>query len=69
MSNLNHNFIAGEWLAGASELANINPSDLSDTIGNYAQADSVHNCSAPSMQQRPRNSNGPAPGSSDAITY
>ena len=39
MTNLNHNFIAGEWLAGASEIPNINPSDLSDTIGNYAQAD------------------------------
>ena len=35
----NCNFIAGEWLAGASEIANINPSDLSDTIGMYAQAD------------------------------
>ena len=41
MSNLNHNFIAGEWLAGASEAANINPSDLSDTIGMYAQADNA----------------------------
>ncbi|NQY62032.1 MAG: aldehyde dehydrogenase family protein, partial [Cognatishimia sp.] len=26
---------------GASEIANINPSDLSDTIGMYAQADSA----------------------------
>lgn len=41
MSNLKQNFIAGEWLAGASEIANINPSDLSDTIGHYAQADSA----------------------------
>ena len=41
MSNLNHNFIAGEWLAGASEVANINPSDISDTIGMYAQADTA----------------------------
>jgi acyl-CoA reductase-like NAD-dependent aldehyde dehydrogenase len=41
MTNLNHNFIAGEWLAGADEIANINPSDLSDTIGHYAQADSA----------------------------
>ncbi len=41
MSNLNQNFIAGEWLAGASEIANINPSDLSDTVGHYAQADSA----------------------------
>ena len=41
MSEVNHNFIAGEWIAGASEVANINPSDLSDTIGMYAQADSA----------------------------
>ncbi len=41
MSDLNHNFIAGEWLAGTSEIANINPSDLSDTIGLYAQADTA----------------------------
>ncbi len=40
MSEANHNFIAGEWVDGASEIANINPSDLSDTIGMYAQADS-----------------------------
>ena len=41
MTNLNQNFIAGEWLAGASEVANINPSDLSDIIGHYAQVDSA----------------------------
>jgi len=41
MAEANHNFIAGEWLAGVSEIANINPSDLSDTIGMYAQADSA----------------------------
>jgi len=41
MSEVNHNFIAGEWLAGTSEIANINPSDLSDTIGLYAQADNT----------------------------
>ncbi|MFV2032397.1 MAG: aldehyde dehydrogenase family protein, partial [Gammaproteobacteria bacterium] len=39
MAQANHNYIAGEWLAGASEVANINPSDISDTIGMYAQAD------------------------------
>ena len=41
MAEVNHNYIAGEWVAGASEIANINPSDLSDTIGLYAQADSA----------------------------
>jgi acyl-CoA reductase-like NAD-dependent aldehyde dehydrogenase len=39
MTDNNYNLIAGEWIAGASEVANINPSDLSDTIGMYAQAD------------------------------
>ena len=33
------NYIAGEWLAGASTRPNRNPSDLADVIGDYAQAD------------------------------
>jgi aldehyde dehydrogenase (NAD+) len=32
------NYIAGEWTGGASRSANRNPSDLSDVIGEYAQA-------------------------------
>jgi delta 1-pyrroline-5-carboxylate dehydrogenase len=32
------NFIAGEWLDGASAADNINPSDTSDIIGEYAHA-------------------------------
>ena len=32
------NYIAGEWLDGESTVANINPSDLSDVIGHFAQA-------------------------------
>ena len=32
------NYIAGEWLAGESEIENRNPSDISDVIGLYAQA-------------------------------
>lgn len=35
------NFIAGEWIKGASEIENRNPSDLSDVIGLYAQADTA----------------------------
>ena len=31
--------IAGEWIAGPSSSRDINPSDTSDTIGEYAQAD------------------------------
>ena len=38
MQDLNKNYIAGEWVSGASEIANINPSDLSDTVGMFAQA-------------------------------
>ena len=33
------NFIGGEWVAGASSKGNINPSDVTDVIGEYAQAD------------------------------
>ncbi len=32
------NFIAGEWRASNNTVANINPSDTSDVIGDYAQA-------------------------------
>ena len=34
-----HNFIGGEWVAGARSLRNINPSDTRDVIGEYALAD------------------------------
>lgn len=33
------NYIDGQWVAGNNYQANINPSDLSDVIGEYAQAD------------------------------
>ncbi len=33
------NFIGGRWQAGVSEIENRNPSDLSDLVGRYAQAD------------------------------
>ena len=36
-----NNFINGEWVAGASYTPNINPSNLSDVIGEYAQADAA----------------------------
>ena len=39
MAELHRNFIAGEWMAGADVSRNINPSDLSDIIGEYARAD------------------------------
>ncbi len=39
MAELFKNYIAGEWVAGKSVTANRNPSDISDVIGEYAQAD------------------------------
>jgi aldehyde dehydrogenase (NAD+) len=39
MNMLHKNFIAGEWVEGASAKDNINPSDVSDVVGSYAQAD------------------------------
>lgn len=33
------NYIGGQWLAGADYSTNINPSELSDVIGEYAKAD------------------------------
>ncbi|MGH1543356.1 MAG: aldehyde dehydrogenase family protein [Arenicella sp.] len=40
MSNTKNNYIAGQWLSGSNQVENYNPSDLSDLIGVYAQADS-----------------------------
>ena len=39
MPSSHQNFIAGEWVGGTSEIENRNPSDLSDVIGLFAQAD------------------------------
>jgi aldehyde dehydrogenase (NAD+) len=36
-----HNFIGGQWLATDRYAPNINPSNLSDVIGDYAQADAA----------------------------
>lgn len=36
---LNKNYIAGEWVGSDHQVENINPSDLSDCIGHFAQAD------------------------------
>ena len=33
------NYIAGEWVPGSNVTRDINPSDLSDVVGEYAQAD------------------------------
>ena len=33
-------YINGEWQAGSDTIANINPSDITETIGEFAQASS-----------------------------
>ena len=38
MTQQHDNLIGGEWIAGSNYTPNINPSDLSDVIGNYTQA-------------------------------
>ena len=40
------NFINGEWVAGVSAIPNVNPSDTSDVIGMYAQADEAQTLTA-----------------------
>ncbi|HSX69445.1 MAG TPA: aldehyde dehydrogenase family protein, partial [Pseudomonas sp.] len=35
------NYIGGEWVAGAAYADNVNPSDLNDVVGEYAQADAA----------------------------
>jgi alpha-ketoglutaric semialdehyde dehydrogenase len=37
--DVKRNYIDGEWVASPNVIANINPSDTSDTVGHYAQAD------------------------------
>ncbi|HLA02461.1 MAG TPA: aldehyde dehydrogenase family protein [Aestuariivirga sp.] len=46
MMALHKNFINGEWVAGSGAKENINPSDISDVVGEYAQADKAQTESA-----------------------
>jgi aldehyde dehydrogenase (NAD+) len=39
--NTFHNLINGEWVASANSAPNVNPSDTSDIIGHYSQADAA----------------------------
>ncbi|HSH43175.1 MAG TPA: aldehyde dehydrogenase family protein [Arenicellales bacterium] len=39
MSKIHENFINGQWSGGREAVTSINPSDLSDPVGRYAQAD------------------------------
>jgi len=39
MANIFNNFINGEWVSSTHYSKNINPSDITDIVGEYAQAD------------------------------
>lgn len=38
MTDIFANYVGGAWLAGSNAVDNVNPSDLSDVVGRYAQA-------------------------------
>ena len=38
---MKQNYIAGQWVAGVDVRRNINPSDIGDLVGEYAQADAA----------------------------
>lgn len=46
MADLFKNYIAGAWVAGADAVENRNPSDLSDSLGLFAQADAAQTARA-----------------------
>jgi aldehyde dehydrogenase (NAD+) len=46
MSKIKSNYVGGTWVNGAKVVSNINPSDLSDVIGEYSQGDVVQTESA-----------------------
>lgn len=46
------NFIAGDWVAGPSATVNRNPSDLTDIIGEYTQADAQQTLDAIAAAKR-----------------
>ena len=52
MAELFRNFIAGEWVAGATASVNRNPSDTADVVGEYAQADAAQASTAIAAAKR-----------------
>lgn len=39
MTDIHHNYINGQWIGGRDTVISNNPSDISDAVGDYAQAD------------------------------
>ena len=46
MTSIKRNYIAGEWVEGASVSRNVNPSDTNDIVGEYAHADAAQTTAA-----------------------
>ena len=46
MADIHANLIGGDWIAATAASRNINPSDLSDVVGEYAQADAAQTAAA-----------------------
>jgi len=44
--NVKRNFIGGEWVGASAPKPNVNPSDTSDVVGEYAQADAAQTAAA-----------------------
>ena len=63
------NFIAGEWVEGVDINANINPSDLSDVVGDYTRSDTkqAEQAIAAARAAFPSWSNGGIQARSDAL--
>ena len=38
---VHRNFIAGDWVAGPTSIADVNPSDTADIVGHFTQADAA----------------------------
>ncbi|UWN51376.1 N-succinylglutamate 5-semialdehyde dehydrogenase [Alcanivorax sp. ALC70] len=49
---MRNNFIGGAWTRGADTRDNINPSDTTDVIGEYAQADAAQTADAIAAARR-----------------
>ncbi len=52
MAGIFRNLIGGEWIEGASSKPNRNPSDVTDVIGEYAQADAAQTLAAIAAARR-----------------
>ena len=45
-SKVHQNYINGQWVDGYDVINNVNPSDISDTVGQYAKANADYDAAA-----------------------